>query len=305
MELKSVLFVGLGGVGSAHAIKMAGYDPGLVRVLAGGERLRRYQEQGFLVNGKRFDFFYADPDDPKASPADLILMAVKGHDLAQGLFDVNAYVGPNTIILSLLNGITSEERIAAAYPQAHVLYGLCMSIAANRSGNQIQFESPGRIYFGDQDNRVLSPQVQAVSQLFQQAGIESIVPEDMLRMLWFKFMLNVGVNQTTALLRAPYSIIHRSPEAREIMDAAMWEVIHLAQTRGVTLGQEDIDQCYQILFKLDPESRTSMCDDVLAGRKTEIEEFAGTVCRLGKECGIATPMNHFLNLAITSMESVS
>lgn len=300
--IKKVLFAGLGGVGSAHAIQLQQHDRQLVRVLAGGERVLRYRDQGFIVNGQRYDFTYAEPNDPRADAADLIIVAVKGHNLEEALEDMRCYVDKNTVILSLLNGITSEQRISSAYPDNKVLYGLCMSIAANRIGNEIQFESAGRIYFGEADNHIPSSQVQAVSSLFESAGIEHIVPENMMYMLWFKFMINVGVNQVTAVLHAPYSVFQKSPEARELMEAAMWEVIRIAEKYETKLDAGDIEKWYGILSGLHPHSKTSMFDDIEGKRKTEVEEFAGTVCDLGRQCGVETPMNHFLKLAILAIE---
>lgn len=115
-------------------------------------------------------------------------------------------------------------------------------------------------------------------------------------------MMNVGVNQVSALLRAPYSVFQKVGEARELMEMASREVILLSQRMGINLNEEDIKKYIEVLNTLKPEGKTSMLQDVEAGRKTEVESFAGTVSKLGREYGIATPVNDFLLRAIHTIE---
>lgn len=115
-------------------------------------------------------------------------------------------------------------------------------------------------------------------------------------------MMNVGVNQVSALLRAPYGVFQKVGEARELMEMASREVILLSERLGINLTEADLQNCIKILDTLRPEGKTSMLQDVEAGRKTEVEIFAGTVSQLGREHGIATPINDFLLRAIHTIE---
>ncbi|MFP4393243.1 MAG: ketopantoate reductase family protein [Desulfohalobiaceae bacterium] len=124
----------------------------------------------------------------------------------------------------------------------------------------------------------------------------------MIRALWWKYMINVGVNQVSAVLRAPFGIFQESPEARELMQEAMQEVLEVAQARGIQLGGEDISSWLQILKTLNPKDKTSMCQDVLAGRKTEVEMFSGILLQLGQEMQVPTPLNHYLFKCLRAVE---
>ena len=132
-----------------------------------------------------------------------------------------------------MNGLDSEEIIGAAYGMDKVLYAISVGIDAVREGNQITYTKPGMHYFGEATNTQVSPRVEAVQDAFRRARIPHETPHDMLRMLWWKFMVNVGANQASAVMRAPYGVFQSSPQARALMEALMREVIQLARVAGV------------------------------------------------------------------------
>jgi 2-dehydropantoate 2-reductase len=133
-----------------------------------------------------------------------------------------------------------------------------------------------------------------VQAAFERAGIVSEIPTDMIRMLWWKLMVNVGINQASAVMRAPYGVFQSSPDARELMKMLMREVIVLAQRVGVNLREQDLAEWHEVLKTLSPKGKTSMLQDIEAGRKTEVEVFAGKVVELGRSHGIPTPVNQAL-----------
>ena len=184
--------------------------------------------------------------------------------------------------------------MAQVYGNSKVIYGLTLGIDAVREGNSITYKNQGRILFGEEKNAEITSRVRHVSDLFTRAGIAHEVPPDMIRSLWFKFMINVGVNQVSAVLRATYGVLQSSSEARELMDSAMLEVIAIARTLHVDLSEEDIGEWYKVLGTLNPTGKTSMLQDVEAGRPTEVEMLAGTVIELGKRHGVPTPVNQKL-----------
>jgi 2-dehydropantoate 2-reductase len=124
----------------------------------------------------------------------------------------------------------------------------------------------------------------------------------MVRVLWWKWMINVGVNQASVALGAPYGVFQESEDARALMDSAMREAIALARAAGVDLGEQDIADWHAILATLSPEGKTSMLQDVDAGRKTEVEIFGGKAVELGQQHGIPTPVNQALLHIIRVLE---
>lgn len=299
--IQKVSVSGLGAIGSAYAAKLYEMDPNCVTVIANRERIERYHQNGIIVNGKAYPFHLIQPENGK-SPADLILIAVKQHHLEQSIQDIRNFVGHETIIISLLNGITSEEIIGKEFGIDKLLYSFVVGTDAVREGTETRFSKMGKIVFGEKMNTTYSPKVTAVKEFFDRTGISYSIPEDMLRELWWKFMMNVGINQTSAILKAPYGFFQKIEEARELMVLASREVIQLSKKVEINLSEGDINSYLKIIDTLAPEGKTSMLQDIEASRKTEVEIFAGTVMELGHQYGVETPVNQILFRMIRTLE---
>ena len=286
-DIRSALVVGAGAVGAAVAGIIAARDPRAVAVLAGRERLERYRSQGFLLNGTRRDFRLVSPEEP--GRAQLVIVAVKNHQLPHAIRDMGGHVGPETLILPLLNGITSEDELAAAFGQEKVLYAMILGIDAVREENRTVYSSTGKIHFGDAANTpgAWSGRVSRVAAFFERTGVACVVPQDMVRSLWYKYMINVGINQVSAVIRAPYRIFQTDPDAKAVMEAAMAETIALSGAMGTGLVDSDIAAWHKTLGGFGSEGKTSMLQDVEARRKTEVEAFADTVVSLGRKAGVS------------------
>ncbi|GAB4576050.1 MAG: 2-dehydropantoate 2-reductase [Anaerolineae bacterium] len=300
----TVTILGAGAMGAAFASAFYAVHPACVRFVADAERARRLAESGLIVNGQHYRFTALGPDDP-VQPADLVLVAVKQHHLEDALPALARHIGPQTLILSVMNGLDSEPMIGAMYGPEKVLLAMSVGIDAQRHGNEVRFGKLGKIVFGEPDNTTLSERVRRVQPILDRAGIPYETPQDMVRMMWWKLMINVGVNQTSALLGVTYHIMQTDRDAQAIMEAAMREVIAVAQAEGVNLTEQDIANWYPVLNTLLPEGKTSMAQDVAAGRKTEVEIFAGKIIALGEKHSIPTPVNRMLFHAIRVLERLS
>lgn len=287
-SIEKISIIGAGALGAAYGSLLYEADPACVCFIAAGPRHEKLRH-GVVVNGKRYPIAVVSPEE--AAPADLLIVAVKHYHLDQAIVEMKNAVGPATTVLSVMNGIDSEERIGAVYGMDKVVYGLTLGIDAVREGSRVRYENQGRIFFGEAKNPGMTDRIRLIHELFDRAGIAHVIPPDMIRSLWFKYMVNVGVNQVSAVLGADYGALRSSAEARELMDAAMREVIAIAHRMNVELDEKDIGEWYRVLEGLHAEGKTSMLQDVEAGRKTEVDMLAGTVIDLGKRFGVATPVN--------------
>jgi 2-dehydropantoate 2-reductase len=302
-SIEKVAIIGAGALGAAYGSILYEMDPRCVSFIASGARYDRLKSDDVVVNGKRYGIAVESPEE--ATPADLLIVAVKHHHLDQAIGEMKKAVGPATTILSVMNGIDSEQRIGAVYGMDRVVYGLTLGIDAVREGRRVNYTNQGRIFFGEAKNPDMTDRVRRIKELFDRAGIAYVIPPDMIRSLWFKYMVNVGANQASAVLRANYGILKTSAEARDLMDSAMREVIAIAGAIKVDLSEKDIGDWYKVLEGLSPEGKTSMFQDVEAGRKTEVEMFAGTVIELGMRHGVATPVNQRLFDELKRIEAAS
>ncbi|MBN1141506.1 MAG: ketopantoate reductase family protein [Deltaproteobacteria bacterium] len=301
--IEKIAIIGAGALGATYGSLLFEMDPRSVRFIAGGDRFERLSRDGLYVNGKHYAIEVVRPEE--AEPAEFVIVAVKHYHLDEAIGKMKRAIGPHTAVLSVMNGIDSEERIGAVHGPEKVLYGLTLAIDAQRKGNVISYKHLGRILFGEKKNFEISPRVRRIADLFERAKIAYEIPTDMIRSLWFKFMINVGVNQVSAVFGAKFGALQGSPDARALMESAMREVIAIARALGVDLSEDDLAEWYRILGNLDPDGKTSMLQDVEAGRPTEVEMLAGTVTEYGKRLGIPTPVNQRLFDQLKRMGSLS
>jgi 2-dehydropantoate 2-reductase len=300
-EITKVAILGAGAMGAYFATQFFDATEFSAAVVARDERYERLKGDGLVVNKKAYAIPVIHPDKA-ASPVDLIIVALKHHHLPQAVPDLRNLVGDQTTIISVMNGLDSEEIIGSVYGMDNLLYAVSVGIDAVRQGNQVTFSKPGKHYFGEATNPEPSPRVQRVQRAFDRAGITYETPPDMIRIMWWKFMINVGMNQASAVMRAPYGVFQSSPEAQELMETLMREVIVLAEAAQVNLVEKDIDDWYTFLNTLSPQGKTSMLQDIEAGRKTEVEIFGGKMVELGETYNIPTPVNRTVLRIIQVLE---
>lgn len=292
--MTTITVIGLGAVGASYAARIVDSAPHAdLRVLAEGERAERLRRDGVTVNGRPYRFAVVEPGDVVA-PADLVIVAVKCHHLEEAVVQLAGHVGPGTVILSLLNGITSEGVLSRAFPQAYVPLAVCVGIDGVRHGGDVQYTTLGWVEVGDPVTGEPPARVVQLEGLLGDLGLTCRVRADMVHALWWKFLVNVGVNQVTALLEAPYAVIQRPGPALDLVIAAQREVVAVAQAEGVDLSEADIATFLEVMATLGPDNYTSMAQDALAHRFTEVDEFAGTVVRLGERHQVPTPVNAVL-----------
>lgn len=293
-RIETVYIVGLGAMGAIYASKFHEALPGGVRVVAGPERKARYEREGVRVNGKACRFTYVTPEEGGA-PGDLIFVAVKYHDLEAAIAEMAPFIGPDTVIVSIMNGIDSEDLIGAAWGKHRMLRAMAVAIDAQRKGREISYTTLGTVFLGRKEDEASEEALEAVSDLLERSGVPFEVPENIMKSIWWKFMINVGMNQMTAVMRAPYGVIVKIPEAKALVAAAMREVVAISRENGIGLEEGDIDRFMEEFLPLnDPKGMTSMHQDVEAGRKTEVEMFARTVMDLGEAYGVPVPVNTLL-----------
>ncbi|MGC9976260.1 MAG: 2-dehydropantoate 2-reductase [Syntrophales bacterium] len=301
-SIETISIIGAGALGAAYGGLFYDMDMRSVSFVAGGKRFERLRKEGLIVNGKHYFIPVVLPGDLSA-PADLVIVAVKHHHLDDVILDMRNRVGAETTIISVMNGIESEERLGAVYGIEKVLYAVSVGIDALREGNRVKYTNQGKIFFGEARHAFLTDRVKRIQALFDKAGIIYETPPDMMRVMWWKFMINVGINQASAILRAPFAVFQTSGEARNLMESAMWEVIRLSEKAEVNLTEDDVRRFNEILPDLNPQGKTSMLQDVEAGRKTEVEMFAGKVIALGRQYDVPTPVNQRLFYLIKEIEA--
>ena len=300
-EIQSTAIIGMGALGLLYGNQIVSRlgSSGL-RFIADRKRIQKYHSMEFTVNGEHRTFPMEDCET--AAHADFVIVAVKYNALPEALNTMKNCVGPDTTIISVMNGISSEQMIGERYGREKVLYSIAQGMDAMKFGSSLTYTQAGELRVGalspEQNNRL-----EAMTAFFDRAGISYTVEDDILHRLWGKFMLNVGVNQTCMAYETTYSGTLVPGEAHDTMIGAMREVIRLAHAEHVNLTEQDLDSYIDLLKTLSPDGMPSMRQDSLSHRPSEVEMFSGTVREMAKKHGLATPVNDRLYKRIREMES--
>lgn len=303
-QIQHIYVIGLGAMGALYASKLYDYNPELVHVILDEQRKTRYEHDGFWVNNKKYDFDYVTPEQSRHAPkADLIIIGVKAAQLHEAIELCREILQPKTRIISLLNGISSENMIAEQLGPQHPFYAYGVAMDATRQDTHVNYSKAGFLVFGEQNNQTPSHDVQQVQYLFEQAQIPYQTPVDMQYALWKKFMLNVAANQVTAILKIPYGEVKKNQYVQQLMFSAAQEVLDIAHVAGIALTEQDHKEILTPMLQLNDQAYTSMCQDILAKRKTEVAIFGETVIQLGLKYHVATPVNQVLVSMIHAIEA--
>ena len=293
-SIEKVLICGIGAIGSIYANKINNYDSAGLRVLVDRARYEKYLKNPKIFNGKELKLNYVLPKNTDYK-ADLIIIATKYDGLFDAVSNIKNFIKEDTIILSLLNGVTSEEIIASKYGWEHVLLSYFIGHSAMREGNNIVFDGIGDIVFGGRFNNDNDKKnIILVKDYFDKVGISYEIPEDMYRALWLKYMLNVGSNQPSAILGMTFGQMQGNKTFRNLFINIMKEVQAVAKASGVNNTETMIDEALCAFDKMIPEGKTSMLQDVEAKRMTEVEMFGGDMVKFGEKYNIPTPYNQVL-----------
>lgn len=301
MQINKVTFIGKGGVGLLYGSMIAqalGNDA--VEYVMDDARFERHAGDALTVNGKPCALKSVRASE--ATPADLVILTVKTTGLNQALKTMERVVGPNTLIASLCNGFTSEQKIAERFGWEHTVLGICQGMDAVFLNGELTFTNAGEIRFGAAAGTELAT-VTAIDELYTRCGIAHTVESDVTHRMWAKLMLNDGINQTCMAYGGTYgSATEPGSEQRRCFVSAMRETLAVANAEGIELTEADLTQMVHLIEGIDPAGMPSMAQDRIAQRKTEVEEFAGTICRLAVKHDIQVPQNDWLYQRIRDIE---
>ncbi|MGN0185195.1 MAG: ketopantoate reductase family protein [Aristaeellaceae bacterium] len=302
MNIERIAIVGMGALGVLYGDYLTEHL-GRERVgfVVNAERRERYGRMEISANGHRCDFRLIDANET-GDPADLVIFAVKATALDQAMEDAAGQIGPDTVLLSVLNGITSEHLLEQRFGGRNVVYCVAQGMDAVKLGGALTYTVMGQLCIGVPSAEKL-PALDAVCALFDRIGMPYSREEDILHRLWGKFMLNVGVNQVVMVFEGTYGTIQAPGKPREMMIAAMREVLELSRYEGVKLTEDDLNFYVELMNTMSPQGMPSMRQDGLAHRRSEVELFSGTVCRLAKKHGLSVPVNEWLYTRVREMEA--
>lgn len=189
MTIKKVTIIGLGALGILFGNYLAKRMPKEdLRIIADEKRIQKYKNEHVYCNGEKCDFHYVTPDQT-CEPADLLIFTVKYEGLHEAIQAVKNHVDENTIILSALNGITSEAIIGRTFSKERVLLSVAQGMDAVKVGNKLTYDHMGMLVFGDQKSGIISESVKSVAAFFEKMDFPYQVDTNMDKRIWVSLCL--------------------------------------------------------------------------------------------------------------------
>ena len=233
---------------------------------------------------------------PEVGPCDLTIVAVKAYQTQTAALALPELMSQGGLALTLQNGLGNLEAIARTVGPHRLLAGVGLLGVTRQDEGRIIYAGRGLIYIGTPaGSQVSAIELAAVVDLFRSAGLDCQLREDIEAVLWEKLIINVGINPLTALLRVPNGALLKLPEAWDVAVAAALEAQAVAQAAGLTLSGDPAARLRQVCANT-AANHSSMLQDILAGRPTEIEALNAQVVNRGRALGLPTPVNDLLTL---------
>ncbi|MBQ8920220.1 MAG: ketopantoate reductase family protein [Acidaminococcaceae bacterium] len=295
MEIKSVAILGAGAIGAYFIYGFTAADIDFCLV-AKGERKERLQREGICINGKIYRPAVKTPEEARG--VDLLLVSVKYNGLRGALEDIRTVTAPNTTVLSLLNGIDSEEIISTVIDPAQIVYSL-MRINSERDGSSVTFnaeKAPG-LFVGEKDSAEESERLLAIRALLEKTPLKYNFREDIIADQWLKYALNIAYNLPQAVLGVGYAAYFDSDHVGFIRDRLEAEARQVAAAYGITFGPLENTRPRWL-----EKARFSTLQDLEAKRHTEIDMFCKVLMEKAAAKGIPVPFAEYTCHAIKALE---
>ena len=296
-----IAVMGAGAIGGYFGGRLAkaGFD---VSFIARGAHLDVIRKNGLKVLSPLGDFTIHPAtvtDDPaEIGPVDVILFMVKNYDTLQAAEQIRPLVGPDTAIIPFQNGVEARAMLSNVLGARHVLGGVAFIPASIQEPGVIKHNAElAKLVFGEFDKQI-TPRVVAFLDALEKAGVTGEIPADISMVLWSKLMFLTSMSAINCITRQPVGLVQSDGETIALYMDAMREVAAVAAAHGVALGEEAIANNMALAKSFPPNNKTSMFQDLEAGRRLEIDYLSGAVVRLGREKGIETPIHRTAWVAI-------
>lgn len=294
------VFLGSGAMGCLYGglLAEAGFDVTLVDVWK--EHMDAVNERGLSIQAageERIIKNIRGTTDPAAAgKADLIVVFVKSTATSEAMKGAMSLVGPDTAVLTLQNGLGNVEKLAAVAGSERVVAGITGHGSTLLGPGKIRHAGQGDTIIGEPDGTI-SERLQKIGAMFEQAKIPTRLSNNVIGLIWGKLLVNVGINALTAMTGLRNGRMTEVPEAEELLIAAVKEGMAVAAAAGITLETDDPVEYTKKVARMTGPNRSSMLQDVMNKRLTEIDVINGAIVDEGKRLGVTTP----INLALTNL----
>lgn len=268
------------------------------------ERSKRISEDGIRIEGMSSVTAKVNVSaDPKeVGPCDLVIICVKSYSTEDACKDIKDLVSDKTCVLTLQNGIGNVQVLNDYFGSERVIAGITNHGATLLGPGHVRHAGKGDTIIGTAKGKVLGS-IRETAGILSKAGFETKVSKDIDSVIWSKLVINVGINALTAITRLKNGMLVQYGGTREVLRSAVQEAVRIVKRKRIKLAYDDPIQKVESVCKATAANVSSMLQDVLNNKRTEIDYINGAITRQGKALGIATPVNEVLTNLVKTIES--
>jgi 2-dehydropantoate 2-reductase len=300
-----IAVVAAGAVGAYFGGRLARAGEDIIFV-ARGANLRALRESGLRIDSADGDFVVnpvRETDDPATiGPVDVVLLAVKAWQVPEAIETMRPLVGPDTVVVPLLNGVEAPDQVAAVFGEQRVAGGLCGLFGTIVEPGHFRNVLPQPfIAFGELDN-TRSERIERLHRAFTSAGVKASIAADIHAALWEKLLFVGPFGGVGAVTRAPVGVIRSVPETRAMLEGAIAEIFQVGRARGIALADNAIAKALALIDGSPAQGTASMQRDIMAGRPSELESQVGIVAHMARDVGVDAPIHASLYASLLPQE---
>lgn len=300
-----IVIVGPGAMGCLFAAFLSKSQEEIWLLDKNKERAAKIKEQGIIVEGISGDWqarVNATGDPKDIGNADLIIIAVKSYDTKEAIMHAKPLVAENTRVLTVQNGIGNIEIIGEAVGQDKVIGGVTNLGATLLDIGKVRHAGRGETVIGRIDGKI-PVEMRSIREIFNKLGLETRISRDIKGLLWSKLIINVGINALTAIARLNNGRLVDFDGTRKILRDAVTEATRVAKRKRIKLIYDDPLAKVEAVCEATATNVSSMLQDVLRKKRTEIDFINGVIVRQGQELGIPVPVNSILVGLVKTIEA--
>ena len=291
-----IAVMGAGGVGgyfggllarAGNEVTFVARGPHLEAIRAKGLSVESANDGNFTVRGNAVE------DTSQVGPQELVLFTVKMYHNADAIEAVKPMLGPDSLVLTLQNGIDNGQQLVDAFGRERVLIGSCYLEGRIKQPGVVTQGGPGRASFGELEPGI-TERCRKLLAVFQEANWRVDLEENMPGMLWKKFSYLAGSAAVGAATRTLFGEMRSIPETRAVIQGAIEEILDVGRASGAPIMDDSLEWCMTSLDNFPATGMSSLGKDFLEGRPVELDGLTGTAIRLGREYGVPTPINDTL-----------
>ncbi|MEE8332725.1 MAG: 2-dehydropantoate 2-reductase [Alphaproteobacteria bacterium] len=297
-----IAMMGSGGGGGYYGGRMAaaGHD---VTFIARGAHLEAIRKNGLRIESRDLANATVHPasatDDPaEVGPVDCVIVGVKLWDTEASGHAILPMLGPDTMVLSLQNGVECDDILAPIVGPERLIGGVAhIASSIGEPGVISHIGTMQRATIGEPGGG-RSTRIEALNQAMLDGGIEALISDNIERTIWEKFVFLVGLSATTTLMRTTIGPVREDPDSRDFLLNVMRETVAVGRARGVELLEDFADDRLTFADGLPVDMTSSMYHDFARGNLLEVAWLSGAVARFGRAADIPTPVNHTVYAAL-------